>query len=29
MDLYNMRKEISNGKSIYELTLKVKYYENM
>ena len=26
MDLYNMRKEISNGKSIYDLPLKVTYY---
>ena len=27
MDLYNMRKEISSGKSIYDLPLKVTYYE--
>lgn len=26
MDLYNMRKEISSGKSIYDLPLKVTYY---
>lgn len=26
MDLYNMRKEISGGKSIYDLPLKVTYY---
>ena len=26
MDLYNMRKEINNGKSIYDLPLKVTYY---
>lgn len=26
MDLYNMRKEISRGKSIYDLPLKVTYY---
>lgn len=26
MDLYNMRKEISSGKSVYDLPLKVTYY---
>ena len=26
MDLYNMRKEITNGKTIYDLPLKVTYY---
>lgn len=26
MDLYNIRKEIISGKSIYDLPLKVTYY---